>query len=127
MSKSLVSIENWSVVDDLIFHGYRNLEPGQRLTGTIFGHENLPNGVVYTSVIQSVDSVNGTVETLNTIYRLGQVNEQYERWMLAQDEARAGMQWDDVHSRFVNDAGHPGEANAGILPSPHLTFQSHHR
>lgn len=127
MSKSLVNIENWSVVDDLIFHGYRNLEPGQRLTGTIFGHENLPNGVVYTSVIQNVDSVHGTVETLNTIYQLGQVNEQYERWMLEQDEARAGMKWDDVHARFVNETGEPGEASAGMLPRPHFSFQPHHR
>lgn len=84
MEKLSARIENWSIVDNLIFHGFRQLEPGQRLTGYLMGHSNLPNGVIYTSVIQSVDAANGLVETGNTIYQLGKVNEEYEHWALDQ-------------------------------------------
>jgi hypothetical protein len=44
------------------------------------GHTDLPNGVIYTSVIQSVDRARGLVETGNAVYQLGQVNEEYEQW-----------------------------------------------
>jgi hypothetical protein len=80
MEKLSARIENWSVVDNLIFNGFRKLEPGQRLTGYLMGHTDLPNGIIYTSVIQSVDTANCLVETTNTIYRLGHVNEQYAQW-----------------------------------------------
>jgi hypothetical protein len=80
MEKLSAKIENWSIVDNLIFNGFRELEPGQRLTGYLMGHSNLPNGVIYTSVIQSVDHARGLVETGNTVYQLGQVNEEYEQW-----------------------------------------------
>jgi hypothetical protein len=72
MDKLSAKIENWAVVDNLIFHGFRKLEPGQRLTGYLMGHSDLPNGVIYTAVIQSVDQANGLVETANSVYRLGQ-------------------------------------------------------
>jgi hypothetical protein len=80
MEKLSAKIENWSIVDNLIFHGFRELEPGQRLTGYLMGHTDLPNGVIYTSVIQSVDRARGLVETGNAVYQLGQVNEEYEQW-----------------------------------------------
>jgi len=86
MDKLSAKIENWSVVDNLIFHGFRKLEPGQRLTGYLMGHSDLPNGVIYTAVIQSVDHANGLVETANTTYRLGQVNEFYQQWATNQEE-----------------------------------------
>jgi hypothetical protein len=86
MDKLSAKIENWSVVDNLIFHGFRQLEPGQRLTGYLMGHSDLPNGVIYTSVIQRVDVANGLVETANTVYRLGQMNEFYEHWASSQSE-----------------------------------------
>lgn len=76
----MVRIENWSVVDNLVFHGFRGLEPGQRLTGTILATTDLPKGIVYTSVIQSIDLDNGIVETQNATYQLGQVDEAWEHW-----------------------------------------------
>lgn len=87
MAKLTAKIENWSIVDNLIFNGFRKLEPGQRLTGYLMGHAERPNGVIYTSVIQSVDSVKGVVETLNTVYQLGEVNEDYEMWASEQTNA----------------------------------------
>ena len=80
MEKLSARIDNWSVVDNLIFNGFRALEPGQRLTGHLMGHTDLPNGIIYTSVIQNVDLTNGLVETGNTIYRLGRASADYERW-----------------------------------------------
>jgi hypothetical protein len=80
MEKLSAKVENWSVVDNLIFHGFRKLEPGMRLTGYIKGHADIPNGVIFTSVIQNVDQIKGLVETTNTVYELGQVNEVYEHW-----------------------------------------------
>jgi len=88
MEKLSARIENWSIVDNLIFNGFRKLEPGQRLTGYLMGHTDLPNGVIYTSAIQSVDAANGVVETLNSTYRLGQVNEDYEQWAALQNGER---------------------------------------
>jgi hypothetical protein len=88
MEKLSARIENWSIVDNLIFNGYQPLEPGQRLTGYLMGHADLPNGVIYTAVIERVDEQNGLVETLNTVYRLGRVSEDYERWALGREETR---------------------------------------
>jgi hypothetical protein len=89
MEKLSAKIENWSVVDNLIFHGFRELEPGQRLTGRLMGHTDLPNGVIYTSVIQRVDKEKGLVEAGNAIYQLGNVNEYYEQWSSEQHETAA--------------------------------------
>jgi hypothetical protein len=80
MNKPTVKIENWSVVDGVMSPAFRDLEPGWRLTGTIFGHAELPNGIIYTSAIVNVDTASGTVETHNTIYQLGQVSNEYARW-----------------------------------------------
>jgi len=80
MEKPLAKIDNWSVVGSVVLEGYRELEPGQRLTGEVLGHTNLPNGIIYTSAILSIDLENRVVETRNTVYELGQVNENYERW-----------------------------------------------
>jgi len=126
MNKPLVKIENWSVVDDLIFHGYRELEPGQRLTGDIPGNANLPKGVIYTSVIEGVDGTKGLVETFNSVYELGRPNEEYERWLLEQEEARAGLVWDDVHSCFVNTSARK-QPVAHVVPSPGFSWQPHQR
>jgi hypothetical protein len=87
MDKPLVRIENWSVIDDLIFQGFRELEPGQRLTGTLLATTDLPKGITYTAVIQSVDLDNGVVETQNTVYQLGQVDEEWDRWEAEQSES----------------------------------------
>ena len=92
MDKLSAKINNWSVVDNLIFNGFRDLEPGQRLTGYLMGHSDLPNGVIYTAVIQRVDRANGLVETGNTIYQLGHINEQYQFWASQQREGAAARQ-----------------------------------
>ena len=84
MDKTLVRIENWSVVDNLVFRGFRGLEAGHRLTGTILATTDLPKGIIYTSVIQSVDLRRGIVETQNTTYELGQMDEAWERWEAGQ-------------------------------------------
>ena len=81
MSKPVVLIENWAVVQDLVSESYRELEPGRHLTGYAFGHEIVPNSkFIYTSRIIDIDQNKGLVETLNTTYQLGEVNAEYKRW-----------------------------------------------
>ncbi len=87
--KPIVRIENWAVVGSVIFRGYRELEPGQRLTGDVMGHTNLRNGSIYTSAILNVDLGNRLVETHNSLYHLGAVSEDYARWMWDQEKGRA--------------------------------------
>jgi len=116
MEKLSARIENWSVVDNLIFHGFRDLEPGQRLTGHLMGHTDLPNGIIYTSVIRSVDMANGLVETGNTIYRLGRVSDEYEQWISDRRDARAGRE--PRVPTFVADPRKPASAfPAGVMPA----------
>lgn len=80
MDKPLARIENWSVVGSVVLGGFREMEPGQRLTGEVLGHTNLPNGIIYTSAILTIDLENRRVETQNTVYELGHINEDYDRW-----------------------------------------------
>jgi hypothetical protein len=65
------------------------LEPGQRLVGDVFGHKSLSDGFILTSVILSIDPVTGLVETANTVYQLGKVNQDYGRWASMQEKADA--------------------------------------
>jgi hypothetical protein len=88
-NKPLVRLENWSVVGSVIYYGFRKLEPGARLTGDVMGHANLRNGTIYTSAILTIDRLKGQVETHNSIYSLGEVSEDYARWMDAQEQTRA--------------------------------------
>jgi hypothetical protein len=79
MRKPLVAIENWSVVESVIAQGYAELRPGKHLTGNVFGHASLRNTkFIYTSRILNV--YNGVVETLNTIYQLGEPSDEYKVW-----------------------------------------------
>lgn len=112
MEKLTAKIENWSVVDNLIFNGFRELEPGQRLTGYLMGHSDLPNGVIYTSVIKSIDKATGLVETGNTVYQLGQINEQYEHWA----ESAHSSQQSRVPA-FVPDSRKPVTAYPVSVPA----------
>jgi hypothetical protein len=89
MNKPQARIESWSVVESVSSPAYRALEPGRRLTGYVFAHENLPNGLIFTSAIVRVDKDNGLVETHNSVYELGQVSVDYERWDREQSVARA--------------------------------------
>jgi hypothetical protein len=87
--KPIIHIENWSVVGSVVYQGFQKLEPGQRLTGDVMGHTNLRNGSIYTSAILNVDVPNHLVETHNTVYHLGEVDEDYGRWLTGQETPRA--------------------------------------
>lgn len=89
MQKNRVRIENWSVVSSVVFDAYRDLVPGERLTGNVLGHANLRNGLIYTSPILNVDRANGLVETHNTLYELGEADPDYKQWVQAQERVRA--------------------------------------
>jgi hypothetical protein len=81
MSKPLVRIENWAVVQKSIALNFEELQPGKHLIGTVVGHRTLPNAeCVYTSPILSVDVDERRVETRNTVYQLGEPSETYKSW-----------------------------------------------
>jgi hypothetical protein len=81
MHKPLVIIESWAVVQSAGLQNYQELRPGNRLTGYVFGHANLPNTkVICTSPILSVDVSQRMVETLNTMYQLGEPDAAYRVW-----------------------------------------------
>ena len=80
-SKTVVRIENWSVVEGLSSESFRELQPGSHLMGYAFGHANHPNAkFIYTSSIVNVDSEKRLVETLNTTYHLGETHPDYKSW-----------------------------------------------
>jgi hypothetical protein len=75
----LVAIENWAVVDSVLSSGFQELRPGTHLMGNVLGHASVRNTkLIYTSRIQNV--YNGVVETLNTLYQLGEPSEEYKAW-----------------------------------------------
>ena len=81
MPKPIVSIEKWAVVKSVSSQGFEELRPGNRLVGYVSGHEQIANvQLVYTSPIVGIDLSQGTVETLNTMYRLGEANNDYMSW-----------------------------------------------
>lgn len=81
MPKPLVTIENWVVVHSAVSRSFDELRPGNRLTGYVFGHAKFPNTKrVCTSPIVSVDLSQAVVETLNTMYRLGEASNEYKSW-----------------------------------------------
>ena len=88
MRKALVAIENWAVVDSVVSSGFEELRPGKHLTGNVLGHASVRNTkFVYTSRIVNV--YNGIVETLNTLYQLGEPSEEYKAWQRQRDSAEA--------------------------------------
>lgn len=79
MRKTLVAIENWAVVESVISPSYEELQPGRHLMGNVLGHASLQNTkLIYTSRILNV--YQGVVETLNTLYQLGEPSEEYKEW-----------------------------------------------
>ena len=87
MSQPLVILENWAVVDSVVSRSYHELQPGKHLTGTVFGHANLPDkNFIFTSPILDVDSNKGVVQTRNTTYQLGEASDAYKTW----DRERSG-------------------------------------
>jgi hypothetical protein len=90
MQKPLATIENWEVVERVSFQDFEQLSPGNRLTGRVLGHANLPSATrIYTSAIVRVDLRRGVVETRNTIYRLGEPSDEYKSWRQKQEIATA--------------------------------------
>jgi hypothetical protein len=81
MSQPLVILENWAVVDSVVSRSYHELQPGKHLTGTVFGHANLPDkNFIFTSPILDVDSNKGVVQTRNTTCQLGEASDAYKTW-----------------------------------------------
>jgi len=79
MRKSLVAIENWAVVESVISPSYEELKPGKHLMGNVLGHASVQNTkLIYTSRILNVYP--GVVETLNTLYQLGEPSDEYRAW-----------------------------------------------
>jgi hypothetical protein len=80
MPKPMVTIENWAVVKGGSRVAYEQLQPGNILTGKVYGHDRMPDAQpIYTSAIISIDLPTRVVETRNTLYRLGQVSEDYRK------------------------------------------------
>jgi hypothetical protein len=81
MQKPLVTIESWEVVQSVTSPSYEELQPGKHLMGNVFGHTSLPKAkYIYTSPILRVDFNSGLVETLNTVYQLGEASDAYKTW-----------------------------------------------
>lgn len=81
MPKPIVTIEQWGVVQSVIFPTYDELLPGNHLTGYVFAHASFRRrSLVCTSPILSVDRGAQVVETLHTMYRLGEPSDEYKSW-----------------------------------------------
>jgi hypothetical protein len=88
MRKPLVAIENWAVVDSVLAPGFQELRPGKHLMGNVLGHASLrKTKFIYTSRIVNV--YGGVVETLNTLYQLGEPSEEYKNWERERNSAAA--------------------------------------
>jgi hypothetical protein len=88
MKKSLVAIENWAVVNSVLSPGFEDLRPGKHLMGNVLGHASLRDTkLIYTSRILNVYP--GVVETLNTLYLLGEPSDEYGAWEQERDSAAA--------------------------------------
>ena len=92
--KPLALIESWAVVDGVISQQFAALRPGKRLRGRVRGLAHISFArLVHTSPILKVDLAHGLVETRNTIYRLGEVSEEYDSW-------RAATHWSESAAGF---------------------------
>jgi hypothetical protein len=90
MWQPLVVLDNWAVVDSVVSRSYQELLPGKHLTGTVFGHPNLPDtNFIFTSPIVDFDSDKGVVQTRNTVYQLGEASDEYKTWDRKRREAAA--------------------------------------
>lgn len=88
MRKPLVAIENWAVVDSVLSPGFQDLRPGKHLMGNVLGHASVRNTkFIYTSRIVNV--YDGVVETLNTLYQLGEPSDEYKSWEHERNTAAA--------------------------------------
>lgn len=81
-AKPHATIQSWAVVEGFLSQSFAALEAGNRLRGHVLGlaHLSSVSKIAYTSRILRVDSACGLVETRNTIYRLGEVSEEYDSW-----------------------------------------------
>lgn len=82
MSKAVVTIEHWAVVRSVSSRRFEELNPGTRLKGYVTGLAHIPSSmVVITSPVLMVDLNHGIVETVSTVYRLGEPSGEYKSWM----------------------------------------------
>jgi len=92
--KPIALIESWAVVDGVISQHFATLRPGKRLRGHVLGLAHISVAkLVHSSPIVRVDLAHGLVETRNTIYRLGEVSEDYDSW-------RAATHWSESAAGF---------------------------
>lgn len=90
MQKPLMTMENWAVVQNVISPSYETLQPGTHLMGNVFRHAHLPRGkFIYTSPILHVNIKERLVETLNTVYQLGEASDDYKTWEKEQKKGTA--------------------------------------
>lgn len=81
MSKAVVTIENWAVVQSVSSRNFEELNPGTRLMGHATGLAHIPSSMlVITSPVLRVDLNLGIVETSNTLYQLGEASGEYKSW-----------------------------------------------
>ena len=80
MEKPFVKIENWAVIQRGEDLRYKELQPGRRLMGSVFGQMSLLPKLIYTTPILRVDMNKGVVETRNTLYQLGTASDSYKSW-----------------------------------------------
>jgi hypothetical protein len=80
MRKRKVKLENWSVVDGLTMQDFRDMVPGQRVSGRVRSWFGIPQGTVFSATIVSIDRKRRRIETPNAVYRLGAMSKAYERW-----------------------------------------------
>ena len=93
MRKPTVTLENWSVIRSGDSLSFEQLRPGAHPMGVSFERANLPGrSFIYTSSILHIDCGKRLVETMNTIYRLGTVDNVYKAW-----EFESGISTYDEH------------------------------
>jgi hypothetical protein len=84
ISKPLATIQVWAVVEGVVSQHFARLQAGNCLRGHVLGLAHLSYAqLVHISPILKVDLAEELVETRNTIYRLGEVSEEYDSWRAA--------------------------------------------
>jgi hypothetical protein len=82
MLKALVTINHWAVVRSVSSRNFEELNTGTRLMGYVTGLAHIPSSMlVITSPVLRVDLNHGVVETINTVYRLGEASAEYKSWV----------------------------------------------
>jgi len=82
MSETVVTIEDWAVVQSITSHTFGELYPGNRLIEYAVRHPYFTKGMlVFTSPILSVDLDQGVGRNTQCRYRLGEASDEYKSWV----------------------------------------------